>query len=304
MAGTSASQAERYRQSIGVDRRLTAARLGLRSLVRIGETTHDGARMTATLSKTQLANLSMGYTLDGAPDPIKYEYISAIGCPGVTPDSPNRDVYCAIAFLACAGNTPEEGQGPLVTLYRRQVDPVPVPSPAPWDKVGTTCFPELVPGKATLGMAQILAAFHDTKFALPELVIQPKGNVTLVNLETFYQLSWPQTGYQPGEVDAVDPARMLGFRVDIRPSLKAVTYHFGDGTTLGPTTSTGGPYPTGDVVKTYRQAGTFDVYAQAAYTGQFRVGGGPWLDIPGNVTITGAPIPLQVKTATARLYGN
>lgn len=295
-------------------RRAHVATLGaLLAVVMVGEaaeagwntgTTKDGVHIDGLLSQSQLRNLSMGYTLDGAPDPIKYEYVSAIGCPGVTPDSPNRDVYCAIAFLACADNPPEEGLGPLVTLYRRQVDPAPNPSPAPWQRVGTTCFPELVPGEATLGMAQILAAFHDTKFALPQLVIQPKGNLTLVNLATFYQLTWPQTGYQPGEVDAVDPGRMLGFRVEIRPSLKSITYHFGDGTTFGPTTSTGGPYPSGDVVKTYRQAGTFEVYAQAVYTGQFRVGGGPWLDIPGDVTIAGAPVPQTVKTATARLYGS
>lgn len=260
--------------------------------------------ITGTLTQEQLANLSMGYTLDGKPDPIRYEYISVVACPGVGPESSERDRYCMTAWVACQGSSPDAGPGPLVRIYRRQVDPVPVPSPAPWVEVGSTCFPELVPGKTTLGMEQILAAFHDTKFALPQLVIQPKGDVTLVNLATFYELRWPQAGFQPGEVDAVDPARMLGYRVDIRPGLKSVVYHFGDGTSFGPTSSMGGPYPTGDVVKTYTRSGTFQVYAEAVYTGQFRVAGGPWLDIPGTVRILGTAVALQVKTATSRLYGS
>lgn len=270
----------------------------------IGDTRHDGARITATLTKTELANLAMGYTLAGEPDPIKYQYASAIACGNAGPESDYRDFSCMAAFIACEGNTPEEGLGPLVRLYRRQVDPPPVPSPGEWTEVGSTCFPELVPGRATLGIAQILKAFHDTKFALPRLVIQPKGNVTLVNLATYYQLIWPSAGYQPGEIDAVDPARMLGFRVDIKPSLKSVVYHFGDGTAYGPTTSLGGPYPSGDVVKTYSRPGTYRVYAEAVYSGQFRIGRGAWINIPGTVPITGTSVDLVVKTATARLYQN
>ena len=39
------------------------------------------------------------------------------------------------------------------------------------------------------------------------------------------------------------------------------------------------------------------------YTAQFRVNGGPWRDVPGSVTIAGAPVDLQVLTATPTLVG-
>ncbi len=171
-------------------------------------------------------------------------------------------------------------------------------------QVGVTCFPELVPGRATPGMAMILEAFHDTDFAVPGVSIQPTGLRTLVNLETYLAVDWPSEGFQPDEVDRVDPARMLGFAVDIRPRLRGVTYRFGDGTAYGPTTSLGGPYPTGDVTHTYRSTGTVQVRVDVEYAGQFRVNGGPWLDIPDTVTITGTEAALEVAEARAHLVNH
>jgi hypothetical protein len=153
-------------------------------------------------------------------------------------------------------------------------------------------------------MAMVLAAFHDTDFAKPTVEVEPKGNVTLVTLPTYFETRWPRAGYQPGEVDQVDPARMAGFRVEIRPKVKSITYVYGDGTTSGPTTSLGGPYPTGDITKTYQQAGDFAVRADVTYAGEFRVDGGQWIAIPGDVTIRGTAENLTVTTAHARLVAD
>jgi hypothetical protein len=97
---------------------------------------------------------------------------------------------------------------------------------------------------------------------------------------------------------------MLGFRVEIRPSLESVTYHWGDGATSGPTTSLGGPFPSGDISHAYTRSGTYSLRADVTYAGQYRVNGGAWLRIPGTVTIRGTPLPIQVKTATTRLYAH
>src|SRR5512133_538705 len=69
----------------------------------IGDKSQGGTRITTTLTQAQLANLSMGYTLDGKPDPIRYEYISVVACPGVGPESSERDRYCMTAWVACQG---------------------------------------------------------------------------------------------------------------------------------------------------------------------------------------------------------
>jgi hypothetical protein len=188
-----------------------------------------------------------------------------------------------------------------VRLYRRQVDAAGTPT-GPWVELGATCFATAVPGKPVLGMAQIRAAFHDTDFARPAVHVQPEGDVTLVTLPTYFEIHWAPTGFAPHEVDAVDPARMSGFRVDIRPVLRSVTFLFGDGTTLGPTGSLGGPYPSGDITHAYASSGDYPVRADVTYAGQYRVNGSGWLDIPDTVTIRGIPHTLHVKTAKARLY--
>jgi hypothetical protein len=129
-------------------------------------------------------------------------------------------------------------------------------------------------------MAQVVAAFHDTRFAVPALRIQPAGNVTLVNLPTYFELAWSPGGFQPGQVDHPDPAQLLGYRVEIRPLLRDITYVYGDGQVDGPTTRTGGPFPSGDVRHEYRTPGDVVVRADVTLGGQFRVVGGPWIDIP------------------------
>jgi len=40
------------------------------------------------------------------------------------------------------------------------------------------------------------------------------------------------------------------------------------------------------------------------YTARFRVEGGPWLDVPGSVTVSGAAVDLEVVTATPTLIGS
>ncbi len=42
--------------------------------------------------------------------------------------------------------------------------------------------------------------------------------------------------------------------------------------------------------------------ADIVYTGQFRVGGSGWIDIPGEVDLQGTPVTLTVREAKARLY--
>jgi hypothetical protein len=236
----------------------------------------------------------------------RYDYASVANCGSNTPDTPVADDFCNEAILECAGNSPDQGVGPSVRLFRRQVDAA-GKALGPWIQYGLTCFPQDAPGapaRPMLTMNQILAAFHDTDFAKPTVNIQPKGNVTLVRLQTYFALQWPTAGFQPGEVDHPDPARMLGYQVDIEPVLRSVDYVYGDGSSSGPTTSLGGPYPSGDVHKAYERAGDFPVRADVRYGGRFRVAGGDWIDIPGEVTIRGVEETLAVKTAHARLVTN
>jgi hypothetical protein len=159
-----------------------------------------------------------------------------------------------------------------------------------------------VPGSTkALTMAMIRNAFHDTDFSVPTVNIQPEGDVTLVNLPTFFEVRFPEAGFGPDEIDIPDPARLLGYRVEVKPILKSVTYHLGT-RTIGPTTSLGGPHPSGDITATYMEPGTQQVRVDVVYTGQFRVGGSQWFDIPGEVDLRGSPVSLTIREAQSRLY--
>ncbi|HRW18822.1 MAG TPA: hypothetical protein P5181_08255 [Dermatophilaceae bacterium] len=202
---------------------------------------------------------------------------------------------CTKAVAACQGPAGAMGIGLLYEIYGRPVGSV------DWAFVATTCFANQVPGGPVLNIGMIVQAFHTTPWATATVATQPEGNVTLVGLKTFYRVTWSEQGYQPGEIDPIDPGRMLGMRVDIRPKLVGLTYVFGDGATLGPTTSVGGTYPTGDITHTYVKAGTYLSRVDVTFGGEFRINGGPWTTIPDTVMITGPITTVQAKVAKAVL---
>ena len=234
----------------------------------------------------------------GTADKRVFEYTSATACPFNTPGGANANAPCVGATQACAGNTPQQGQGPQVRLYRRELGANGIPVSTGWQLIGTTCYPDLVPGTPVLGMAQILAAFHNTAWAKPTVHIQPEGNVTLVTLATYFEVNWPASGFQPGEIDTT---ALLGNQVRIRPTVQGYTYVFGDGASSGPTLSAGGTYPDGDITHAYPKAGTYNSHIDITYGGEFSVGGGAWIPIPDTVTVAGQLQPLTVRTAHARL---
>ena len=265
----------------------------------LGKRSQTGTQL-GVLTRDQLNSLVNTYG-NPSPDGPWWEFGTASVCGG-EPGGGGSDNQCMRFNLLCRTGNPAAGLGPPIAVWIREVDRDGNPLPSSrWIDQGDTCFPELIPGSGVLTMAMIREAFHDTDFSVPTLNIKPEGDVTLVNLPTYFQVVFPEDGFGPEEVDTPDPGRLLGYRIEVRPLLKSVTYHLGD-QVIGPTTSLGGPYPTGDIQATYRQPGTHDVFAEIVYTGQFRVGGSEWFDIPGEVELQGAPVTLTVREAKSRLY--
>lgn len=150
----------------------------------------------------------------------------------------------------------------------------------------------------------IREAWRHTAFAKPSFTIQPKGNTTLIRLKTFFQVQWPDEGFQPGEIDRPPRSSMLGHDVRIRPTLVHYTYDFGDGATGGPTKSPGGTYPDGDVTHAYPTKGTYHPSVTTTYGGEFSVDGGEWIPIPDTLDITGPAGTVIVKTSRNRLVAH
>jgi hypothetical protein len=139
----------------------------------------------------------------------------------------------------------------------------------------------------------VLAALR--RMGLPELEAktQPKAK-TLVNFDTIFYAT-PQTFSRT--------ITLLGQKVDVVAEPSSYTWHHGDGTSAT-TTSPGAPYPAKDVTYKYQKAHTtVQASVDVTYQARFRVGGGPWQDIPDTVTVAGPATALRISEATPLLSG-
>ena len=85
-------------------------------------------------------------------------------------------------------------------------------------------------------------------------------------------------------------------------SIASYSWSFGDGGSMGPTTSRGGPYPSGDVVHAYVQPVSTHARATARYSGDYSLDGGDtWGDVGLMVPVQGPDSPVQVLEGRARL---
>ncbi len=125
------------------------------------------------------------------------------------------------------------------------------------------------------------------------LQVQPANGRTLVNFDTNFF-----TGTRAFDVTIT----LLSQRVDLHIVPSAFGWRFGDGESLV-TSEPGAPYPDLDVTHRYLEKGKVAPSVDTTYTAEFRVDGGAWEDVPGSVTIAGAPVDLEVLTATPTLVG-
>jgi hypothetical protein len=150
-------------------------------------------------------------------------------------------------------------------------------------------------------MADLKAAFMRTPWSKPQISSQPAGNTTLVSLKTFFKVDWAARGFEPGEVDS---SVLRVIPVQIRPKLVGFTYVFGDGSTTGPTTSSGGVYPDGDVTHVYRDKGRFPVHVDTTFGADFSLDGRTWDEIPSTVTVPGPSTTVTVREAKSVLVNH
>lgn len=229
---------------------------------------------------------------------LTYEYDTSLACVDAVRGTDRGNVGCTEATSACTDPT---APGPLRRVWRqdRAADGQIV---QPWRVIVVTCAAGALPqARPAVTLAMVREAFHRTPWATLTTTIQPVGGITLVNLDTYYAASWGESGYGPGEVDALDPASMLGYQVDIRPRLVGYRYAFGDGSEFGPTPNPGGPWPTGTIRHQYTTTGAKTVAVTATVGADFRIDGGTWAPIPDTVTLTAASTTLTVKQAPAVL---
>jgi len=245
-------------------------------------------------------------TSGSSPDPFDYKLTLACGQNRVRGVDGSDDVTnCSYALKACQYRTPPSNE-PLYYIWQRKK----TPANSPWQIVGDTCGTQSAPAAApppppVPTLAQIQQAFKRLPFSKPTVRIEPRGNVTLVNLPTYYEATWPDdTGLQPGEIS--QPVQLLSWSVEFKISSRSYTFHYGDGTSSGKVEDAGGGYPDGVIKHTYgKPIGAAKVTVDSQLTGQFRVNGGTWIDIDTIADLQDEPVTtLAVKESKARLYSN
>lgn len=185
-------------------------------------------------------------------------------------------------------------------FYRRPI------SGGPWELLGNNCNPAQIPAGApapppTPTLGQIRQAFMALPFAKPTVNIQPEGDVTLVNLPTYFEAQWPEGKLGPGDVSK--KVQLLSWSIEFQIDPASYNYSFGDGTESDWTDDQGGPYPEGLIRHTYEQPNpAAAVKVDATLTGSYRVNGGSWVDLDGVADLQDEPVTtLQVREAKSRL---
>lgn len=139
----------------------------------------------------------------------------------------------------------------------------------------------------------VAAALRRVPVPGAEVVVQPPGGTTLVNFETnFY------TDIQP----LTHQLSLLGQRVELRLTPATYTWRFGDGA-VQQGVSPGSAYPDLDVTHVYTSKQEAQPSVDTTWTATYRLNGGPSRPVPGDLTVAGAPVSLEVITARPRLVG-
>ena len=140
----------------------------------------------------------------------------------------------------------------------------------------------------------VAAAFRRIPLPASDLMVQPPGGRTLVNFDTnFYTTNTGPTTLT---------VTLLGQRVTVEATPTSYTWHFGDTGTLA-TADPGAPYPDLRITHRYTHVGDVRPSVDTTYSGRFRVGNGAWQAIPDTLDVPGAPVALEVVSATPHLVG-
>lgn len=143
----------------------------------------------------------------------------------------------------------------------------------------------------TLTPAAVATAFR--RIPLPSLrsIAQP-GDKTLVNFDTIFHVD-AETLHRE--------IRLLGQNVELRITPSRFRWSFGDGTDQV-TTTPGSAYPAKTLIHRYQRAHvTVHHYVEVTWTATWRVNGGPWQDVPGEVTLDGPATALRIAEAVPLL---
>jgi hypothetical protein len=140
-------------------------------------------------------------------------------------------------------------------------------------------------------------AFESLAWPASPLVVQPPDGKTLVNFDTNF--------FTTNSAPSTRTVTLIGQRVTIEATPTQYLWHFGSAADDADraTTDPGAAYPDLRVTYRYLHVGDVSPRVDTTYAGRYRVGNGPWRQIPATLTVPGTPVALQVVSATPHLVG-
>jgi hypothetical protein len=208
-------------------------------------------------------------------------------CTGNDPAS--STTMCQGAITACQLSAPGSV---LIWRWTRQWNRQTNVAQSEWGIADASCADPETADVPDVNLLVLRAFREQVKLLDAAIQIQPPSGRTLVNLDTIFYTDDPST--------TVTGINILGRSVDLRITADAFHWYFGDGRTIT-TPTPGQPYPAKDVIHRYSTTGPVAPRVDVTYTGEYRIDGGGWLDIPGDATVTGAEAALTVVEARSEL---
>ncbi|WP_432562805.1 PKD domain-containing protein [Kineococcus sp. SYSU DK003] len=178
---------------------------------------------------------------------------------------------------AAANNCPP-GQTLTTTWVQNQGDPR-------WTNGGTRCTTDATPGDPVTLPTVTVSDLRRVGLPASPLNLQPGNGEALLNV--------PLILHTTAET-AVRNTTVLGYPVTIRATPTSWTWTLGDGTTLGPTTDPGRPYPQQTLTHTYTEPGDHQITLTTTWAGEYTIAGLPYAPIVGTATTTSGPTSVHV----------
>ncbi|MEE2570705.1 hypothetical protein V1638_15065 [Pseudarthrobacter sp. J64] len=226
-------------------------------------------------------------------DPNIYDYIFAC-------QLEDGSLHALCDTTACPPD--EDGTEGTLVIWRSAPKSIPNPTWTDWAPMGgPTCLYDTKPEDVLPRIAaRILEDFRKLPIAAGSLTAQPSPH-TLVGAETNVFANATEQQFD---------ITILGQKVHLTATPAQYTFNYGDGSTLGPSATYGGPIPEaewGTKTRTshvYGDTGDFNITVTTSFTGTYSVNNGPALPINGTGEVTSAPQTLRVWRSVTRNYAD